>query len=283
MYGNSLHPGLVKRTVVVWCLAIAAVGLNARPNSNSTLSLQVRDGRPVVEGVYLNGSGPYRFLLDTGARTNQIEAGIARLLRLRPMYRVEMVTSAGTVLVDAAKNLAVTVGPVTATDQEFLFTSLDAVHRWSPNVQGVLGQEFLEKFDYLLDFGNARIVFGSARVQGVQAQVEVLDGRPAVFTNLGRLILDSGTNRLILFGSPSGIIGTPKILQTSSGVGTAYAVFGKKLMIEGQAYEHSGAFSIPRPGNLPEDGLLPASLFKAVYVNNSEKLVVLVTERTPEL
>ena len=38
-----------------------------------TLKLQVIAGRPVVDGVYLNGQGPYRFLLDTGTQVNMLK------------------------------------------------------------------------------------------------------------------------------------------------------------------------------------------------------------------
>lgn len=30
------------------------------------VKMQVRDGHPIVDGVYVNGNGPYRFLVDTG-------------------------------------------------------------------------------------------------------------------------------------------------------------------------------------------------------------------------
>ena len=40
--------------------------------------MRVRDGRPIVDGVYVNGHGPYRFLVDTGTMRNLIDADLAR-------------------------------------------------------------------------------------------------------------------------------------------------------------------------------------------------------------
>jgi hypothetical protein len=39
--------------------------------------MRVEDGRPVVNGVFVNGRGPYRFLVDTGSNVNLIETDLA--------------------------------------------------------------------------------------------------------------------------------------------------------------------------------------------------------------
>jgi hypothetical protein len=43
----------------------------------SEVKMQVRDGHPIVDGVYVNGHGPYRFLVDTGTNVNLIETDLA--------------------------------------------------------------------------------------------------------------------------------------------------------------------------------------------------------------
>lgn len=35
-------------------------------------NLRVEEGRPIVDGVYVNGDGPYRFLVDTGTNVNLV-------------------------------------------------------------------------------------------------------------------------------------------------------------------------------------------------------------------
>src|SRR5579862_8304020 len=52
------------------------------------VKLQVREGRPIVDGVYVNGHGPYRFLLDTGANVNLIETGLARKIGMNATFQV---------------------------------------------------------------------------------------------------------------------------------------------------------------------------------------------------
>ena len=46
------------------------------------VTLEVRDGRPFVNGVFVNGHGPYRFLIDTGANMNLIESDLAEKMSL---------------------------------------------------------------------------------------------------------------------------------------------------------------------------------------------------------
>src|SRR5689334_5038561 len=53
----------------------------AVPSEGIVLPMQDAGGRPVVD-VRINGRGPYRFILDTGASTTVIDAGLNRELAL---------------------------------------------------------------------------------------------------------------------------------------------------------------------------------------------------------
>jgi hypothetical protein len=254
----------------------AVVSCNAR-------SLQVPDGSirlitlsgiPVVEGVYLNGYGPYRFLLDTGAQTNQVEAAVARKIGLVPAFQVEMATATGTTHVAGGRVVKISLGSAAASDQEILFTTLDGAHALSGDIRGVLGQEFLAHFDYLLDFARHRLVFGEAAPEGgTRVSFETIDGRPAIQTSEGKLVLDSGTNSTILYrSSQSGPDGP--IIHTASGTASVSRIQNLRLRIAGHEYRSANAASIP--GTLHSgDGLLPASLFHSVFVSNSGKYAIL--------
>ncbi len=255
-------------------IAMAAVPCNARTSSGSegSLKLGMVSGRPVVEGIFLNGQGPLRFLLDTGAQTNQVDERIARKFGLAPTFRTAMGTAAGEVLVEGGRVAEVTLGPATAAKQEFLFTGLEGVHTLASNIQGVLGQEFLSHFDYLLDFAGHRLVIGGGAPDGgKRVGLNLVDGRPTVETDRGKLVLDSGTESAILFGS--GGAGQGGRMVTASGSAAVSAVQRLKVRIAGREYVTSAA-SVARVSP-QEDGLLPASLFHAVYVSNSEKYLVL--------
>jgi hypothetical protein len=93
------------------------------------------------------------------------------------------------------------VGHGTAGNQEFLYTDLQVARQLSGTIQGVFGEEFLTRFDYLLDFKNHRLDFGDVESEGIRVKCRSIDGVPSVFTSLGWLVLDSGADHLVLFGA----------------------------------------------------------------------------------
>lgn len=255
-------------------IAAAVTPCNARslPQPDGSLRIVLVAGRPAVDGVFLNGQGPWRFLLDTGAQTNQVEASIARKLGLLPAFRTAIATTAGDALVTGGRVAEISLGSATATNQEFLFTGLDGVRALAANIHGVLGQEFLSHFDYLLDFAGHRLVFGGPVPDGgSRAVMNLVDGRPTVETDRGKLVLDSETETAILFGASS--TGSARRIVTASGSASVSVVQNLRLRIAGRVYATAAA-SLPRVSP-QEDGLLPASLFHAVYVSNSGKYLVL--------
>jgi hypothetical protein len=159
--------------------------------------------------------------------------------------------------------------------QKFLLLGLDAIQKRWPDVQGVLGQCFLSRFDYTIDLRDKRMELGSHDETGTRAKLTIINGRPAVPTSLGELVLDSGATRLTLFGvrPDSGADGRNE-LRTVAGTQKIGLVFGKPLVIEGRKIWEGDAVAIPSRPEQGVDGLLPLGLFKSVYVCNSEGYVV---------
>lgn len=255
-------------------LCAATAGCNARDAASpaSEVAIEVVDGRPVAGGIYVNGSGPYRFLIDTGAQTNQLYAPLAGAIGLSPTYRVELESVSGTVLVPGLRGAMISLGPATAADQEILLTGLDAVQALSPGIHGVLGQEFLSRFDYLLDFAGGRLSFAALEPEnGLHLGLQLVHGRPAIPTDLGTLILDSGAATAVLYRNRHAPAAAA--LRTAAGSVAASAPRSTTLRIAGRRLLVN-AVSVALPGRA-ESGLLPAAAFRRVYVSNSRKLVVL--------
>src|SRR5580658_3878013 len=87
--------------------------------------LVVREGRPFVDGVFVNGYGPYRFLVDTGTNMNLIESGLAKKIGMQPTFRDEVETSMGKIRMPGSDGNVVELGPVRADRQRFQFSSLE--------------------------------------------------------------------------------------------------------------------------------------------------------------
>jgi hypothetical protein len=228
-----------------------------------------------VGGVYVNGHGPYRFLLDTGSNVNLIETKLASSIGLAPTFQVALASSGGSTQLPGAEGQQIRVDSTEADGQMILLSDLKEIKRAFPDVQGVLGQFFLSRFDYLLDLRRRRFEIGKHDVDGTRVPVEWLNGRPALTTSLGRMIMDSGSAQVTLFGiEPDKKNYTWK---TVSGSQDAGVVSGRSLRIDVRTIWQGEAVAVPRPqqGEADIAGLLPLSVFKTVYVCNSDGYMVL--------
>ena len=253
--------------LAVPCLLIAI----AIPGS-AGLHVDVRDGRPVVHGVYVNGRGPFRFLVDTGATFNHLDPRIAAKIEPADIFRTLLSSPTGFTHVMGMTGLDIELAPVALHNQTFLL-EMAAVHPSLPDVEGVLGEEFLSHFDYSIDLRAGRLEFGepSPRRNGRQISYRIDHRRPVVETSLGWLLLDSGANKLIRFGVLSKrAVGE---LRTVTGTASAGLVYSS-LAIGGHVYWHGDAVALSRGAEPSIDGLLPIGLFRSITVCNSAGFVV---------
>jgi len=82
-------------------------------------------------------------------------------------------------------NNTIDLGDVRADCQKFQYSNIDPLHILSPDIRGVLGQQFLSGFDYLIDVRGKRLEFGKQEPRGNRTQSQSRDGRNAVSTSLG--------------------------------------------------------------------------------------------------
>jgi hypothetical protein len=235
--------------------------------------IQILEGRPVVDGVYVNGHGPYRFLVDTGTTANHLDPKLARSIGLTATFRTELASSAGVTVVPGGDGIEVVLGSVRADGQTFLFAGLEAVHQLSQDIQGVLGQAFLSRFDYLLDLRSRQLEFGTSELsgKGIRVPLRTLRGRPLVDTSLGSMVVDSGAHSVTLFGIGGGELAHQMVTMSGSlWVGTV----STKLLIGGRTFWRGEAVAVPHPEEAGIAGVLPISLFRTVYICNSEGYAV---------
>jgi hypothetical protein len=246
------------------------LSIGALPLSGA-VKFQAREGLPIVDGVFVNGRGPYRFLIDTGSSVNLIDPILAKTIGMQATIRREVVTSAGSALLPGSDGNEVGFDGIEAQGQRFIFS--DTIRKVLPDVRGVLGQGFLSRFDYLFDVRGKNLEFGKQDVKGNRTEIKMHNGRTAISTSLGDLILDSGADRLVLFGvDPEEL--ERHDLHTISGPQTVGRAF-RKLTIEGRQIWGGEAVAIPDHSEPGVAGLMPLGLFRAVFVCNSQGYVVL--------
>jgi hypothetical protein len=226
-----------------------------------------------VDGVFVNGHGPYRFLLDTGTQLNHLDPKLAKSLGLRASARVEVISPFAVAQAPAAEGIEIALESVQAGNQKLVFSDLETVHQLGFDIKGVLGQDFLSHFDYLLDMGAKRLEFSKQDRAGTRAEFLRIHGQPAVSTSLGWLLLDSGTGWVVLFGVPA----APRTndILTLAGASKAGPVPHRPLVIGGRSIRYNELVAVAGGKDVGVAGLLPVSLFKSVYICNSEGYVVL--------
>lgn len=240
------------------------------------VKIQVRDGRPIVDGVFVNGHGPYRFTIDTGTNVDLIETRLADSIGLAPTFQTRLGSSTGSTVTAGADGVEVALGDVKAAGQKFVFSGLDAMHNTYPDVQGVLGQWFLSRFDYLLDLKGKRIEFGRQEVPGAHVPVKMINGRPVLPTSLGSLVVDSGASRVTLFGiQPEYGGGFGSQLRSVTGSRNVGFVIGKPLLIGEKKIRHEDPVAMPNRPEADVDGLLPVGVLQSIYFCNSEGYAVI--------
>jgi hypothetical protein len=264
----------MQKLLVVLLATIAVPVWLVSKTGAPVVKLKIVNGSPVVDDVYLNGQGPYRFLVDTGAETNLLETKLARKLGIEATFQTKLITAAGTSAAEGTKVGRVSLGPAEAADQPFLFTGLDGVHASAPEIRGILGQPFLAHFDYTLDFEHRELVFGNVPRAGTQIPFRRIRNRMAIATSEGDLLVDSGIGTLFLFRASPGA-GRPAAIRASSGLTSSISIDrAPDLRIGGQVYHPASAAFEARDTTLG-NGLLPASLFHALFVCNSAGYVVI--------
>ena len=187
-----------------------------------------------------------------------------------------------------------TVGPKSVEALEVLCADMRGVRRVGSRIVGVLGQDVLGRFDYLLSYERRHLRFDPQdAIAGARVPFERQAGRMVVEVALGktgdprRFVLDSGASSVFVFDRPSLGAGFRREdggveLQTFRGARPLRPGRIERLAIGGQEFAELLAVLVDDPQRLAassEDGLLPTSLFASVYFDNRDRFVLL--ERRP--
>src|SRR5262249_33008155 len=116
-----------------------------------TLCFALLHGYVLLDHVSINGSGPYRFLVDTSSQSTSIRPQLANALKLDPVHRVTLETPDGSKVVRAS-NARIDVDSVQAEAVEVLWYDHVSPDAFDGPIDGILGNNFLSRFDVVLDF-----------------------------------------------------------------------------------------------------------------------------------
>lgn len=276
---------LLRLASLLGLLSIVSVSCVAkRPRHEDPVRLMA--GYLLTVPVSINGRGPWEFVVDTGTNETVIDPNLATELGVNGTKRVVLDTLAGRQTVSLARAESISVEDRSLNRQQVLVGEIDAVRRLDGRIRGILGLDFLYHFAFSLDYEHAQLRLNSLQTladpedsSGERVHVRLLGGRllvPCAWRGSGErfLALDSGIAYVLLFesdqgGSAKGNEGRTTLTTNASSTEAARTKL-RDLFVGGKRLRAADALVLPRAGELKgldEDGLLPASLFRSVFVN----------------
>jgi hypothetical protein len=140
------------------------------PGNAASVPLRVVNRHQMIITVSINHTGPYSFLLDTGTQVTMVDPSLATELHLSTSGEAE-VASAGFHASASFANLdSLQAGSHGVTNQKVLVYDLQNLQAPGLNIQGVLGEDFLEHFDMLIDNPHSLLCLDNAGT--MQAEVK---------------------------------------------------------------------------------------------------------------
>jgi predicted aspartyl protease len=160
-------------------------------------------GRVVVP-VKINGRGPFRFIVDTGANHSTISPDLVRVLALKTGTQ-SLITLDG--ITGAAQVTYVSIDRLQAGDLTLEETTLPVV--WGPvmgGADGILGAAGMEEKSLLIDFQRNRVAIAShmeaaARTRAIKIHASRASGLMVLDTLIAgvhvQAVLDTGSERTL--------------------------------------------------------------------------------------
>ena len=275
------------------------------PGNVDSLRLRLIQNAQVIVPVTINQNGPYDFLLDTGAQITTVDPALAAELHLKTEGTTGFVGVGFHIRPAFAHLDTLEAGSHPLANLLVVIQNLEHLQAADPLIRGILGGNFLEHFDVLIDYAHTIVCLDNAKVMQPQIKGKhialatrphpeggVLHTEPLIISvHLSGIpgrpllqLLDSGTNVPLLYDSGKDMAGgfsvsTPIRDRGPDGAERVFAVLPPQDMQIGTLTLHQISFVTPAARkDIPKvevDGLLPTAIFQRVYINYADRYVVL--------
>jgi predicted aspartyl protease len=302
---------LFKRLALVGLAAVTLPVLHAKthcPGNVDSLSLRVVQSSLIVVPVQINHSGPYDFVVDTGAQVSTVDRSLASELDLKPQGS----TGVGGVATFDREAFAylslLEAGKRSVANSLVLIRDIAQLKAADPRIRGILGDNFLEHFDLLIDNRQgilcldekgtlASVVKGEhiALASPYGSKDDLPFTRPMIvavsFAGSAAtsilLRIDSGSNAPLLYSTRPHLLaasaaGVAPLRRVVNGTVQKFEVLPAQELWIGKHVIPNIPFVVPMNsvGDGPsarEDGLLPTTAFQRVFISSTGQYAVLET------
>jgi len=275
------------------------------PGNVESLRLRLIENVQIIVPVIINHTGPYDFLLDTGAQITTVDPALAKALDLKTEGTTGIIGVGNYARTPYTTLGSVQAGTGVVENVMAVVQDLGQIQLADARVRGVLAGNFLEHFGLLIDYRQRLMCLDrsddlESNVKG--RHIEFVDAHDPVrktpapqtltvavhLSGMGKesllLRLDSGINVPLLYPSEK----TAHLVQTGTtplssrgtdGVCHAFAVLARQDVQIGPHIFRELPFVMPlsETANVPKpevDGLLPTALFQRIYINYAHHYAV---------
>lgn len=275
------------------------------PGNAASVPLRVVNRHQMIVAVSINHTGPYNFLLDTGTQVTMVDPSLAALLHLDTEGEAIVAGAGSRQSASYAELDLLEAGSHAAANQKVLVYDLQTLHSADLRIQGILGEDFLEHFDMLIDSAHSLLCLDDtaamrAEVKGTHialaapadsapgaalSRLLIVEARLSDAMRPVRLMLDSGTNVPLLYNAPQ-YMALPLSQNASlrgSGVDGSQRIFSalppQQVKIGSRELSDVPLFSLA--GNQKDsrakgfDGVLPMGLFHRIFIDHADHFAVL--------
>jgi hypothetical protein len=139
-------------SVVLAATIVSTLAAETRcPGNAASLPFRLVNRHQIIVAISVNHSGPYSFLLDTGTQLTMVDPTLAASLHLDTQGKVRVDSVGMHAHASYAQVELVEAGSHAVANQKVLVYDLQNLQITGLNIQGVLGEDFLEHFDMLID------------------------------------------------------------------------------------------------------------------------------------
>lgn len=257
------------------------------------VSFRLRDKYLILIQARVNGTGPFTFVLDTGSTHTVIDPGLARQLQAPLIGEASLVTVSDVRKDHLARLREIRVGDAAVSELGAIIDKMDEVKLLAPGIRGVLGEDFLSEFDILIDYQSRTLRFDGDVPAGERCRVETI-GRYRDFPTTNRLLIDAefqdvtgGTVQLQLDTAAKlpelfpVRPGTSDLQPWAGSMAFSSGVNGSKIhphtTIQVGATQVSDLDVVQSRRGVAFDavGLLPAAIFRSIFISHSGGFVIL--------
>jgi Aspartyl protease len=275
------------------------------PGNVASVPFHLINRYQMTVAVSVNHSGPYNFLLDTGTQITMVDPSLAAELHLTTQGTAAVAGTGFNASASFAQLDLLQAGDHVVTNQKVLVLDLQQLRSVDLSIRGILGEDFLEHFDMLIDTAHGLLCLDDsaamrAEVKGqhiplvAPAQAEgssplpnslIVSARLSDGMRPVRLKLDSGTNTPFLY-DPSQYLAIGLFRGASwhgRGAGGAQRAFmalppqdvkiGSVELPKVPFLTLAGARKDSRTSDF--DGLLSLGLFRRIFISHTDHFAVL--------